>query len=102
MGNPPLYTSRLQPCYFELLNILYSFISFLALQISLSAEEDSSLQKEFQFNQTDIEFRQVFRITNEGPSPQNEPFEFSAFVPMPETDMIELRDSREYMHVHTF
>ena len=63
------------------------------LQISIEPEDDSSSRKQLQFNTTDIQFRQIFWISNDGPSPQNELFEFTAYVP--KTDLLTLELERE-------
>ena len=68
---------------------------FIILQISIAPDENSSSQKQLQFNNTDIQFRQMFWITNNGPSPQNELFEFTAYVP--KTDLLEL-ERKLYMY----
>ena len=47
-------------------------------QISISSEEDKAEQK--QYDQSDVPFRHVFKITNDGPSPQNKPVKLTAFV----------------------
>ena len=61
----------------------------------MAPDDDSSSQKQLQFNNTDLQFRHTYWISNNGPSPQNKVFEFSVFVP--KTDLLRLELERKYL-----